>query len=92
MRRRREDEPDGQELAGIGSVTDAALSAWLGKPVTLIAASESGEARAEYFADATDDESQAIEWTMPKDRFLALALRKSSSDQSLNSFTSSTAR
>jgi uncharacterized protein YcbX len=26
--------------------------------------------RAEYFADATDDASQAIEWTMPADRFV----------------------
>src|SRR5262245_55167669 len=62
--------PDGQELAGAGPVTDAALSAWLGKPVTLVAASESDAARAEYFADATDDASQAIEWTMPKGRFV----------------------
>lgn len=62
--------PDGQEMAGIGPVTDAALSAWLGKPVTLVAASESGAASAEYFADATDDASQAIEWTMPKGRFV----------------------
>jgi len=62
--------PDGQELAGTGPVTDAALSAWLGKPVTLVAASESDAACAEYFADATDDASQAIEWTMPKGRFV----------------------
>ena len=62
--------PDGQELAGLGSATDAALSAWLGKAVTLVAATESDAARAEYFADATDDTSRAIEWTMPKDRFV----------------------
>jgi uncharacterized protein YcbX len=62
--------PDGQELAGTGPVTDAALSAWLGKPVTLVAASESAAARAEYFADATDDRSRAIEWTLPKGRFV----------------------
>lgn len=61
--------PDGQELAGTGPITDAALSAWLGKPVTLVAASESNSAYAEYFADATDDASQAIEWTLPKGRF-----------------------
>ena len=64
--------PDGQELAGTGPVTDDALSAWLGKPVTLIAASESVAAYAEYFADATDDASQAIEWTLPKGRFVDL--------------------
>jgi uncharacterized protein len=62
--------PDSQEVAGTGPVTDAALSAWLAKPVTLVAASKSDAARAEYFADATDDASQAIEWTMPKGRFV----------------------
>jgi hypothetical protein len=62
--------PDGQEIAGTGPATDAALSAWLEKPVTLVAASESDAARAEYFADATDDASRAIEWTMPKGRFV----------------------
>lgn len=62
--------PDGRELTGFGRVTDAALSSWLGKPVALVAAAESDAARAEYFADATDDSSQAIEWTMPKGRFV----------------------
>src|SRR5690349_2517670 len=37
--------PDGQQLAGTGSTTDAALSAWLGKPVRLVAAAGSGPAR-----------------------------------------------
>jgi len=62
--------PDGQEIKGPGPATDAALSAWLAKPVTLVAAAESDAARAEYFADATDDSSRAIEWTMPKGRFV----------------------
>jgi uncharacterized protein YcbX len=62
--------PDGQELAGLGAATDAALSAWLGRPVTLVAAAASDASSAEYFADATDDTSQAIEWTMPKGRFV----------------------
>ena len=62
--------PNGQELGGTGPGTDAALSAWLGKPVTLVSASGSDAASAEYFADATDDTSQAIEWTMPKGRFV----------------------
>ncbi|MFN8177758.1 MAG: MOSC N-terminal beta barrel domain-containing protein [bacterium] len=62
--------PDGRELAGLGPATDAALSAWLGKPVTLVAAAESDAARAEYFEDATDDTSRAIEWTMPRGRFV----------------------
>jgi uncharacterized protein YcbX len=62
--------PDGEELTGPGPATDAALSTWLAKPVTLVAAAESEAARAEYFADATDDASRAIEWTMPKGRFV----------------------
>jgi uncharacterized protein YcbX len=62
--------PDGQELVGPGPATDAALSAWLAKPVTLVGAADCDAARAEYFADATDDASRAIEWTMPKGRFV----------------------
>lgn len=62
--------PDGQELTGPGPATDDALSTWLAKPVMLVAAVESDAARAEYFADATDDTSQAIEWTMPNGRFV----------------------
>jgi hypothetical protein len=62
--------PDGKELAGPGPSTDAVLSAWLGKSVTLVAAEDCDAARAEYFADATDDASRAIEWTMPKGRFV----------------------
>jgi hypothetical protein len=42
----------------------------LGKAVTLVTAAESDAARAEYFADATDDTSRAIEWTMPMGRFV----------------------
>jgi len=62
--------PEGQELNGLGPTTDDALSAWLGKPVELVAAVASDAARAEYFADATDDDSRAIEWTMPKGRYV----------------------
>ena len=62
--------PDGKELTGPGPATDAVLSTWLAKPVTLVAAAECDAARAEYFADATDDASRAIEWTMPKGRFV----------------------
>ena len=62
--------PDGQELTGLGPATDAALSAWLGRPVALVAAAASDASNAEYFADATDDTSQAIEWTMPQGRFV----------------------
>src|SRR5437899_1270127 len=46
------------------------FSVWLAKPVTLVAAAVSDAARAEYFADAADDSSRAIEWTMPKGHFV----------------------
>jgi hypothetical protein len=62
--------PDGQEIIGTGPAIDAVLSAWLGKAVTLVGAADGDAARAEYFADATDDSSRAIEWTMPKGRFV----------------------
>lgn len=62
--------PDGQHLVGPGPATDAVLSAWLGKPVALVPATGGDGGRAEYFADATDDTSQAIEWTMPAGRFV----------------------
>src|SRR5262249_14596514 len=61
--------PDARELSGLGLATDSALSAWLGKAVTLVCATEIESHRAEYFADPTDDASKAIEWTMPKGRF-----------------------
>jgi uncharacterized protein YcbX len=62
--------PSGDVVVGLGRATDAALSAWLGQDVQLVAATESPAARAEFFADATDDTSDALEWTMPKDRFV----------------------
>ena len=62
--------PNGVTCAGISAVTDAALSAWLGRPVRLVAAHDAPAQRAEYFADATDDSSEAIEWSMPAGRFV----------------------
>jgi uncharacterized protein YcbX len=62
--------PSGERLSGCGPATDEALSSWLGNPVRLVAAAESAAARAEYFADATDDTSKALEWTMPQGRFV----------------------
>jgi uncharacterized protein YcbX len=62
--------PNGTRCLGVGATTDAALSAWLGRPVSLLHAASSQGATAEYFADATDDNSPAIEWTMPAGRFV----------------------
>ena len=73
----RDDEPvitlpDGSTCAGPGERTDRHLSEWLASPVSLVPSS--GEAgRAEFFADATDDNSQAIEFTMPDGRYVDAA-------------------
>ena len=64
--------PDGTTVVGLGRRTDRELSEWLAGPVSLVPSS--GEAgRAEFFADATDDASQAIEWTMPQGRYVDTA-------------------
>lgn len=67
--------PDGTRGHGGEPETDAMLSRWLGRPVSLTAAAGNPGATAEFFADATDDTSPAIEWTMPPGRFVdAMAL------------------
>ena len=65
--------PTGEVCRGAGPATDDALSAWLGARVSLVAAASQLPAQAEYFADATDDASAAIEWTMPSGRFVDAA-------------------
>ena len=62
--------PDGTTATGVGPPTDSALSAWLDEPVSLVAAADVPEAVGEFFADATDDTSPAIRWTMPAGRFV----------------------
>jgi uncharacterized protein YcbX len=62
--------PNGETHTGPGPATDAALSGWLGRPVRLVAATDQPSSTAEYFADATDDTSAAIAWTMPVGRFV----------------------
>lgn len=62
--------PDGHRVRGTGPGTDSVLSTWLGRPVALAPAESARRADAEYFADATDDTSPAIEWTMPAGRFV----------------------
>jgi MOSC domain-containing protein len=67
--------PGGSVLDGPGKVTDAALGDWLDRSVRLVPANRDHGDRAEFFADATDDGSEAIEWTMPPGRFVdAMAL------------------
>jgi uncharacterized protein YcbX len=62
--------PTGATCHGPGAETDSVLSQWLGKPVRLVSSVGAPAARAEFFADATDDASEAIEWTMPEGRFV----------------------
>ena len=62
--------PTGDTCHGLGADTDTALSRWLGAPVVMAAAAGQPAAAAEYFADATDDTSAPIEWTMPPGRFV----------------------
>jgi uncharacterized protein YcbX len=62
--------PTGVICHGPGAKTDQALSEWLDKPVRLVSSVGAPAARAEFFADATDDASQAIEWAMPAGRFV----------------------
>ncbi len=62
--------PSGDRCRGTGPEVDAALSDWLQRPVTLIDAVGAPRGNAEYFADATDDASPAVEWTMPPGRFV----------------------
>ncbi|MGZ4557024.1 MAG: MOSC N-terminal beta barrel domain-containing protein, partial [Mycobacteriaceae bacterium] len=62
--------PTGETCHGPGVETDKGLSRWLGKPVSLVSSAQVPSGRAEFFADATDDSSEAIEWTMPTGRFV----------------------
>jgi uncharacterized protein len=65
--------PDGRMVEGPGPRTDRMLSEWLESPVSLVAAVSAAPGTAEYFADATDDNSQAVEWTMPENRYVDAA-------------------
>ena len=62
--------PSGEVCRGAGPQTDAALSDWLQRPVTLVGAEGEPRGEAEFFEDATDDSSTAITWSMPPDRFV----------------------
>jgi uncharacterized protein len=65
--------PDGRTAVGPGKRTDELLSEWLESPVSLVASVGKDAGRAEFFADATDDTSRAIEWTMPEGRYVDAA-------------------
>lgn len=65
--------PGGRVAEGPGAATDRLLSEWLGGPVSLVTSVGEARGRAEYFEDATDDSSRAIEWTMPERRYVDAA-------------------
>lgn len=65
--------PGGRTFVGPGPSTDRALSDWLSTPVSLVGSTSREPGRAEFFADATDDTSEAIEWTMPIGRYVDAA-------------------
>jgi uncharacterized protein len=65
--------PDGRTLVGPGAQTDRHLSDWLASPVSLVSSAGTAPGRAEFFVDATDDTSQAVEWTMPEGRYVDAA-------------------
>jgi len=62
--------PDGDVLVAPGAHADDVLSKWIGRPVALVHAESFGAGVGEYFADATDDNSAVVSWTMPPGRFV----------------------
>jgi uncharacterized protein YcbX len=62
--------PDGGHTSGLGAGTDAALTAWLARPVSLVAAADLPPQPAEMFTDATDDSSDVLEWNLMGGRFV----------------------
>jgi uncharacterized protein YcbX len=65
--------PDGRAVIGPGPRTDRQLSDWLASRVSLVTSANTNAGRAEFFVDATNDTSQAVEWTMPQGRYVDAA-------------------
>jgi uncharacterized protein len=62
--------PDGEVLNGPSRHADDVLSTWVGRRVALVGAESFGAGVGEFFADATDDNSAVVSWTMPTGRFV----------------------
>ena len=62
--------PDGAVVVGEGPETNAALSHWLGRPVSLVDAREDPPAESEMFQDPLDDSSDILSWQMPGGRYV----------------------
>jgi MOSC domain-containing protein len=61
--------PTGETAMGTGPSVDAALSAWLGRPVHLIEARPEGRGTYQMPADFEDDDSDPVEWQGPRGSF-----------------------
>jgi uncharacterized protein YcbX len=62
--------PNGEILDGLGSATDAALSAWLSRPVRLVEAQPEDVATFESQSDMADDDSASVTWEGPAGAFV----------------------
>ena len=57
--------PNGAVVVGEGTQTNAALSRWLGHPVSLVDARTAAPGELEMFRDPLDDSSEVLSWIMP---------------------------
>lgn len=62
--------PSGETLLGAGDAVDAALSAWLGRPVHLIEARDQSVGTYAMHVDPLDDTSKEASWDGPPGRFV----------------------
>lgn len=62
--------PDGDVVTAPSVHADDVLSKWIGRDVSLVDAQSFGAGVGEFFADATDDSSAIVSWTMPDGRFV----------------------
>jgi uncharacterized protein len=62
--------PDGEVLTAPSADADDVLSNWIGRRVRVAHAESMDAGVGEYFADATDDNSKVVSWTMPPGRFV----------------------
>jgi uncharacterized protein len=62
--------PTGETLSGLGAATDAALSAWLDRPVGLVEAQPDDVPTFESQIDMADDDSPSVTWQGRPDAFV----------------------
>src|SRR2546425_2554886 len=62
--------PTGETALATGPGVDAALTAWLGRPVHLIEAPPTGRGTYEMPADFEDDDSEPVRWQGPYGSFV----------------------